>query len=161
MKAWAELFHIVNQTALKQFLKMGHIMIKSWSNMQFQGGNFVIFMGNMLQLTNVGIPQWRGQKTPSHAELPIKCSTIATLSNSHSPPSLAEDLKGVAHISKAWVVAPLASERISELQLSCAGGEPALVFIRNSKTKPEHFFFTAEARLQGCRNYIRSRKGSL
>ena len=123
VKAWAELFHIVNQTALKQFLKMGHIMIKSWSNMQFQGGNFVIFMGNMLQLTNVGIPQWRGQKTPSHAELPIKCSTIAALSNSHSPPSLAEDLKGVAHISKAWVVAPLASERISELQLSCAGGE--------------------------------------
>ena len=32
---------------------------------------------------------------------PVMHTTIAALSNSHSPPSLAEDLKGVAHISKA------------------------------------------------------------
>ena len=104
----------------------------------------------------VGSPNDMGRKLPV-----MQNSTIAALSNSHSPPSLAEDLKGVAHISKAWVVAPLTSERISELQLSCAGGESMLVWNRNSERKPEHFFFTAEARLQRCRNYIRSRKGSL
>ena len=41
------------------------------------------------------------------------------------------------------------------------GGVNVSISIRNSEAKPEHFFFTAEARLQRCRNYIRSRKGSL
>ena len=90
VKAWAELFHIENQNARKQFLKMGH-----------NHGQTCNFRGKLLS-SSWGIcfdSQMLGSPNDMGRIFSAMHTTIAALSNSHSPPSLAEDLKGVAHIS--------------------------------------------------------------